>query len=183
MKYIIKDEYLICQFQKVERIIYKLDNFNPRVAAFPKKVFKEKFDIIVDVQTIDFFHSQEDFDRLIAFLVKIGSESFIASCPPYNLIAPIKVPVTASFTEYVNNHTYIEVEGSLQGIGLRKSAETFYYDTSKKWAIVNDLTNDVTIVGLKKEIFKAFEKIYAGFFSEISFKNAPSPFFVHKNKV
>lgn len=168
MKYIVSDNNLIFEYQKIERKLYDLDNFNPKTTAFPKPLFKKKFDKIVSLKSNDWFHSELDFNNLVAFVKSIGSDTFIASCSPYNLIAPIEVPVSASLEEYVDSHSYKSVEGhQFQGVGIRKSLETFYYDKSAKWAIVSDLTNDITIVGLEKNIVKDFKKAFEGRFTAI----------------
>lgn len=157
----------VWHYQNLEKSIFELDNFSPERAVFPKKLFKIKFDNYFFIKTADWFHSEEDYFRLILFVKYCKSDFFFASCPPFYMINAIKVGITNTFSEYVDNHTFTNIKHLFSGVGIRKSPETFYYDESKKWAIVCDITNNITIIGLKNELFPAFEKAFDGYFENI----------------
>jgi hypothetical protein len=169
MELIIKDLNKICEYQKIERRLFSLDNFSYNQTAFSKQVFNKHFDKIFFLEFNGWFNSEEDFTKLISFVKESGSRSFIASCPPFYLLNAISVPVTSSRRDYVDNHTYsIIQEEKNRGVGIRKSPEAFYYDESEKWAMVSDLTNNIIIAGLDISLVKVFETVFEGQFQDIN---------------
>jgi|GEM_PF-3632332 hypothetical protein len=148
-------------YQKLERAIFNLDAFTPEKAAFPQQVFNKKFDGIYFLNFNDWFHAEDDFAKLIAFLQGIGSESFYASCPPFYGLNAIQIPVNASHKAYIEYHTYALEDGSVgKGVGIRKSPEAFYYDDTQNWAMVGDLTHDILIVGLDDAVKEDFLEVF-----------------------
>jgi hypothetical protein len=168
MNFLIKNIEQICKYQRLERTIYNLNHFNPTVVVFPNQVFKQKFDQYYFLKDQDWFHLEVDFKKLISFVQQMGSTVFIASCPPFQMIHAIEVPVTATHQEYIANHTYSQIpDHEDKGLGIRKAHESFFYDESGKWAIVSDFAHGIMIVGLEKEAIKPFQTCFKGLFSEI----------------
>ena len=164
----IKEIQKVCDYQRLEREIYDLDNFNHQVACFPKQVFKKKYDKYYFLKDQDWFHLEVDYDRLLSFVRQVGSTTFIASCPPYYMINAIEVPLSATSEDYISSHTYSEMENHEdKGVGIRKAHETFFYDEAGKWAIVSDFLHGIMIVGVDKEVITPFQEHFQGLYSDI----------------
>ena len=158
----------IAEYQKIERKIYNLDEFSNNHVTFPKEVFKKQFDKYYFFRDSDWFHSKEEYEKLISFVKDVGSKSFIASCPPYFLLNGIEVFVETSHQDYIDNHTYSNIDESpIKGVGLRKSHECFFYDSDAKWAMLSDFSHNTVIIGLENVTVKSFEENFAGLFSDI----------------
>lgn len=158
----INSESEIQKCRIIEHEIFNLKKFNKEFTVFPDKIFKKKFDKYYVLTINDWFHSKSDYCDLISFLKNVESFSFYASCPEFYEIHPIKIFIKDSFETYVTKHTYSDLENENKGIGIRKSGETFYYDDKKNWAILNDITNDLTIIGLQNQINERFLKSFKG---------------------
>ena len=156
------------KYQKTERSIYNLDEFSSNFVTFPKQVFKKQFDKYFFLKENDWFHSNDEYGKLISFVKSIGSKSLIASCPPYFLLNAIEISIETSFDDYIDNHTYSNVEESaIKGVGLRKSHECFFYDGEEKWAMLSDFSHNTVIVGLDEITIKPFEDNFSGLYSDI----------------
>jgi hypothetical protein len=155
----------IYQHQRMQGSLFSLDLFNPQFAVFPRHVFSTKFDAYRFLHFNDWFDRQDDFDYLIEFIELAGESEFFAACPPFCLLSPVKFSVDCSHSEFVKGFTYnwdAHSEHPANGIGLRMSPQTFMYGTNQAWAMVNDLTHDIVIVGLKTSVQTAFESAFSG---------------------
>lgn len=150
----------VFNYQNIEKEIFELNNFSPNNSAFPRNLFKIKFDKFYLIKTVDWFNSEPDFERLITFIKNADSNYFFASCPPFYMINAIKVSTNDTYQTYIENHSYTNMEHRYKGVGIRKSPETFFYDTTKNWAIVCDITTNITLIGLKNELINNFEKSF-----------------------
>lgn len=151
----------VYRYQKLEREIFNLALFSPHVAVFPRNAFIG-FDLFYQLEVKDWFSAEIDFEKLILFLRKIGSDYFYASAPSFYMLNAAKIFTENSYEAYSATHAYLYEEGSLKGLGLRKSPETFYYGKEKSWAIICDITNNVTVAGISNGVQEEFEQSFPG---------------------
>lgn len=160
---ILKTDAEVFEYQKLEQEIFRVDLFNPYHTVFPKNPFRKKFSSYYVLEIKDWFSEPHDYEKLIDFLTKLKTKSFYASAPPFYMVNAIKVPIDATFEEYQNHHSYFHENSNLKGVGIRKSPETFYYDNNCNWAMVCDIMNNFTVVGLEKGLALHFENSFQNF--------------------
>ncbi len=140
------------KIRNIENELFNTEYFNEESTVFPNKVFKKKFGKYYFLDTEDWFSSEPEFKKIIEFVKENGEQEFYNTIPGFNNIAGIEIPVQIDYKSYVLEQTFENKDNSIHGgIGLRMSPEMFYFDTSKKWAIVFDLTKPVVHLGIKKE--------------------------------
>jgi len=158
----------IIKVRKIENEIFDIQKFNENVTVFPENVFREVFDQFFILNVADWFHNHNDFENLLTFVKANNSDQYYSSCPSLYGINPVKILVDDSFEQYVSKQTYNNAKNRNKGLGIRKSGETFYFDDTKNWAILNDITNNITIIGLKNKIIDNFKSAFKGKFQELN---------------
>lgn len=152
----------------IENELFNVELFNKEKTVFPNKVFKKQFDKHYILDTDDWFSSEKEFNKLIQFVRENGEQKIYNSVPSFQNIEGLEIPVESSYKDYASEQTFEnDKNNSYNGVGLRMAPEMFYFDSSKKWAIVFDLTNNIFIVGLDNELIKSFEENFKGQFNTI----------------
>lgn len=144
-----------------EKDLFLVNSFSKEIALFPNKVFAKEWSYTYFLTFNDWFHNEKDYCAFQKFLRSIGSSYFISSTPPIYNIPPIKINVNSSVSQYNDEHTMmLSSDTQLKGIGLRISPEVFYFDHSNKWAILADLTHNLTICGMDEPIVSHFKDAF-----------------------
>lgn len=152
----------------IENELFNVELFNKEKTVFPNKVFKKQFDKHYILDTDDWFSSEKEFNKLIQFVKENGEQKIYNTVPSFQNIEGLEIPVESSYKNYASEQTFEnDKNNSYNGVGLRMAPEMFYFDSSKKWAIVFDLTNNIFIVGLDNELIKSFEENFNGQFNTI----------------
>ena len=152
----------------IENELFNVELFNNEKTVFPNRVFKKQFDKYYILDTDDWFSSEKEFNKLMQFVKENGEQKIYNTVPSFHNIDGLEFPVKSSYQNYVSEQTFeFEKNNSYNGIGLRMAPEMFYFDPSKKWAIVFDLTNNIFIVGLDNDLNKNFEEKFNGQFNSI----------------
>lgn len=167
MSLLVKDIVDIKKYHDIENIIFDLKEFSPEEAVFPKQVFLKKFDRYYFLENQDWFSTSKSYNLLLSFVKANKSHHFYSSVPRYYLLNAIKVSVSNSVKEFVEAQTYANELGSMSEVGLRSSPTVFYYDETKNWAMVEDITNNIIIVGVSENLVDDFKTIFKGLFSDI----------------
>lgn len=152
----------------IEKELFNVTLFNKEKTVFPNKVFKKQFDKHYILDTDDWFSSEKEFNKLIQFVKENGEQKIYNTVPSFQNIEGLEIPVESSYKNYASEQTFEnDKNNSYNGVGLRMAPEMFYFDSSQKWAIVFDLTNNIFIVGLDNELIKSFEENFNGQFNTI----------------
>lgn len=152
----------------IENELFNVELFNKEKTVFPNKVFKKQFDKHYILDTDDWFSSEKEFNKLIQFVKENGEQKIYNTVPSFQNIEGLEIPVESSYKNYASEQTFEnDKNNSYNGVGLRMAPEMFYFDSSKKWAMVFDLTNNIFIVGLDNELIKSFEENFNGQFNTI----------------
>jgi hypothetical protein len=161
----------IYEFQKVAHSIFYLDRFNPQTVVFSQQVFRKAFGAYLFLRFNNWFNDPADYQRLQDFCQIIQEPTFVADAPPFYLLNPVQFTVGCPHGVFVGGFTYHADHDQINhlacGIGLRTSPETFIYGESGRWAMVNDLTHDLIIVGLESSVLEAFQASFQGQFFDI----------------
>lgn len=156
------------KIREIENELFNVDFFNANKTVFPEKVFKKKFDKYYFLDSSDWFSSKDEFAKLMSFVKENGETNIYNTVPNFQNINGIEISTEYSYKDYVSQQIFEnDADKTLNGIGLRKSPEMFYFGNSKKWAIVFDLTNNIFIVGLENDLINSFEKTFKGQFKNI----------------
>jgi hypothetical protein len=135
----------------LKRQLFNLELFNPKITVFPQQVFKEKFDEYLFMNLEDWFNDEDDFNCLHFFLEAINEPLLFCSVPDHHNMLDLVIDHNKGYQHFIDEYTFKnQPESREHAIGLRLSAEGFWYGGTKDWAIVSDLINNVYIVGLKR---------------------------------
>lgn len=130
--------------------LFNLELFNPKFTVFPKQVFRENFDVYLWMNLEDWFHDEDDFNRLHFFLESINEPFLYCSVPAHHHLPDLKIDHNRGYQHFVDEYCFTNrPKAREQPIGLRTSPEGFWYGANLDWAIVSDLINNIFIVGLK----------------------------------
>jgi hypothetical protein len=132
----------------MKKTLFNLDLFSLEKTAFPRMVFKKKFDTHLFMNLEDWFNNAEDYHDLQCFLQAINEPYLYCAVPDFYNCPDFKIDITKSHAAFVEAYTTNEKEEGKPTIGMRISPEGFWYGQSGDWAIVSDLVNNVFIVGL-----------------------------------
>jgi hypothetical protein len=158
---LITDFREIYQCQQSAKAVFNLDLFNPQNALFPQQVFRKQFSNYLFLDFNDWFSENEDYKKLQGFCQGIKELAFFADAPIFYLLNPVRFSSDCAHSDFVKGFTYAfdheAAEHPAQNIGLRLSPETFLYGESLNWAMVNDLTHNLIIVGLEGSALDAFK--------------------------
>jgi hypothetical protein len=154
----------IYQCQQAAKAVFNLDLFNPQNALFPRQVFRKHFSSHLFLDFNDWFNEDKDYKKLQGFCQGIKEPTFFADAPTFYLLNPVQFSANCTHADFVKGFTYTfdrEIaEHPAQNIGLRLSSETFLYGESLTWAMVNDLTHNVIIVGLESSVLDVFKSSF-----------------------
>jgi hypothetical protein len=161
----------IYKHQQITNSLFKVELFSPQNALFPKQVFRKVFDKYLFLSFNDWFDELEDYEKLHDFCQLVKEHFFYADAPSFYLLNPVKFSSDCTHLDFVNGFTYVskdgEAEHSAKNIGLRLSPETFIYGESLTWAMLNDLTHNIIIVGLDDIVLDAFKSSFHGKYFDI----------------
>jgi hypothetical protein len=130
--------------------LFNLELFNPKTTVFPKMVFKKKFDTHLFMNLEDWFSNAEDYRDLQCFLQAINEPFLYCAVPNFHKIPDLKFDISKSHAAFVAAYMS-NPKDKTDPIGMRNSAEGFWYGQNGDWAIVSDLINNVFIVGLNRD--------------------------------
>jgi hypothetical protein len=103
----------------------------------------------------------EDYRDLQCFMQAINEPLLYCAVPDFHKMPDLKFDISKSHTEFLTN--YMEKTNDVNGdLGMRLSAEGFWYGQSGDWAIVSDLLNKVFIVGLNWDAALNFKADFPG---------------------
>ena len=160
----------IDEVQKLEKELFVIDLFeyNRNILVFP---FKSSFDNYYFLPFNYLFRKREDYEVLTEFLAGIESPSFFISAPPYAVLYPLEVSVTCPYPVYQNAPAYgLEetmdsgtrpLQHPRRGVGFATIPDVFMYDRSKQWAILNNDSNQITIIGVNNSVKERFESSFS----------------------
>lgn len=166
------DPWEIDQIQEIERELFVTEkfNYNRDIRIFP---FRKRFDNYYFLTYNYLFRRAQDYSVLVEFINGILSKSFFISAPSYAVLYPIEISSSCPFVVYEDAPAYVleEVMDSgkrpLQhprsGVGFVTIPDVFMYDRSKEWAILNNDSNLLTIIGInntvKEKFLESFSKL------------------------
>ncbi len=130
--------------------IFNLELFNPKLTVFPKMVFKKKFDTHLFMNLEDWFNNADDYRDLQCFMQAINESYLYCAVPNFHNCPDLKWDISKSHAEFKEAYMAKSNETN-EYLGLRISAEGFWYGDSGDWAIVSDLINNIYIVGLNND--------------------------------
>lgn len=155
---IIFDAQEVYECQKIAKSLFRIDLFSPQSALFSQQVFHKNFNKYLFLDFNDWFCDDEDYKRLQLFCQEVKETSFVSDAPSFYLLNPVRFSIDCTHSDFINGFTYVfDGEHSAKNIGLRISPETFIYGESLSWAMVNDLTHNIIIVGLDDSILDSFK--------------------------
>jgi hypothetical protein len=134
----------------IKKTLFNLELFNPKTTVFPKMVFNKKFDTHLFMNLEDWFDNAEDYRDLQCFMQAINEPFLYCAVPDFHKMPDLKFDISKSHAEFVA--AYMSKTNDVNDdLGMRLSAEGFWYGQSGDWAIVSDLLNNVFIVGLNRD--------------------------------
>jgi hypothetical protein len=134
----------------IKKALFNLELFNPKTTVFPKMVFKKKFDMHLFMNLEDWFRNPEDYRDLQCFMQAINEPFLYCSVPNFHKIPDLTFDISKSHAEFVAAYMSNPKDKN-DPIGMRNSAEGFWYGQNGDWAIVSDFMNNVFIVGLNRD--------------------------------
>ena len=152
MELLVRELTQVKKYQFIEDELFNINMFSPHTALFPKQVFNKKFDNYLFLNNTNWFSDKKSFKSLINFIEKSNDNFFYCSVPRFRLLNAIKIPVTTSLKEYISAQTFKFEKGEYKDIGLRVSAEMFFFGKTKEWAMVYDLVHCCVIIGITKKL-------------------------------
>lgn len=150
----------------IKAALFNLSLFNPKTTVFPKQVFNEPFDEYLFMNLEDWFNKEDDYNCLCIFLQAINETYLYCSVPDFYHCPDLKITVTTPHASFIDAYV-LKSAGNEAGVGLRISPAGFWYGQSMDWAMVSDLTNNIYIVGLKRDAALNFKADFAGRFFDI----------------
>ncbi len=130
--------------------LFNLALFSRETTAFPKMVFKKKFDTHLFMNLEDWFNNAEDYRDLQCFLQAINEPYLYCAVPDCYDCPDFRIEISKSHAEFTAAYRASHSEKS-SPIGMRISPEGFWYGKSGDWAIVSDVINNIFIVGLNRD--------------------------------
>jgi hypothetical protein len=145
----------------MKKTLFNLDIFSLEKTAFPKMVFKKKFDTHLFMNLEDWFSNAEDYRDLQCFLQAINEPYLYCAVPDFYNCPDLKIDSTKSHAAFVAAYT-TNKRYKNNPIGMRISPEGFWYGESGEWAIVSDVINNIFIVGLTHDAALNFKADFPG---------------------
>jgi hypothetical protein len=152
----------------IKNQLFNLELFNSDFAVFPNQVFKEKFDEYLFMNLEDWFNNEDDFNCLHFFLEAVNEPFLYCAVPEFYKIPDLKINHAKGYQHFIDEYTFTNKATSNEyEIGLRISPIGFWFGESLDWAIVSDLTNNIYIVGLKRDAALNFKADFSGKYFDI----------------
>lgn len=151
--------------QELEREVFATEQFdyNRSVLTFP---FRRSFDHYYFLAFNYLFRRPEDFKCLINFVTALQSSSFFISAPAYAVLYPLEISVRCPFAVYKDSPAYVleemmdsgprPLQHPRRGTGFVAIPDVFMYDRTKEWAVLNNDSNQVTIIGVNNAVHDKF---------------------------
>jgi hypothetical protein len=161
------DAKIIAKFEErmrqltMKKALFNLELFNPKITVFPKMVFKKKFDTHLFMNLEDWFNNVEDYRDLQCFMQAINEPFLYCSVPDFHKMPDLTFDISKSHSEFVAAYMSNPKDKN-DPLGMRHSAEGFWYGQSGDWAIVSDMLNNVFIVGLNRDAALNFKADFPG---------------------